>query len=199
MMVIQNPSPPSNSPRKQGENASKTLSLFHPIRFVATGCGSGCVPKIGGTTGSLFACLLAWPIHAHGNLALLIAATLLFVVGMGICHLYLRAMPQDSDPKEIVVDEIAGQWFLLSVLPQSLLAYAIGFAVFRIFDIVKPFPISYADRRYKGAFGIMFDDLLAALYPVFLFMIVVWLYQVMGVSFPMDALVTFLEGRSHVQ
>jgi phosphatidylglycerophosphatase A len=179
-------------------NGVKTLSLFHPVRFLATGCGSGCVPKIGGTTGSLFACLLAWPIHSLGGPGLLIAGTVMFFLGILVCHFYLRAMPSNPDPKEVVIDEIAAQWLLLSVLPQSLIAYVVGFVLFRFFDVLKPFPISYADCRYKGAFGIMFDDLLAAMYPVLLFLLTILMFNVFGAAFPLDSMLEFLSGRKDV-
>ena len=84
---------------------------------------------------------------------------------------------------EIVIDEVAGQWLLLCLLlpiyelavawkepgdegPSLLLVFAGAFVVFRLFDIVKPWPISWADRKVKGGFGVMLDDVLAALYPV---------------------------------
>ena len=69
-----------------------------------------------------------------------------------------------EDPKQVVIDEIAGQWLVLLIVPPGALEYALGFVLFRIFDIFKPWPVSWADRTIKGGFGVMLDDILAALY-----------------------------------
>lgn len=69
-----------------------------------------------------------------------------------------------DDPKEVVVDEVAGQWLVLAAIPADPALFALGFVLFRIFDIFKPWPVRWADRQVGGGLGIMLDDLLAALY-----------------------------------
>jgi phosphatidylglycerophosphatase A len=68
-----------------------------------------------------------------------------------------------KDPGYIVWDEFIGMWIALLLLPKSLLAYALAFALFRLFDIVKKGPVGWADKRFSGGFGVMFDDVLAGL------------------------------------
>ena len=68
------------------------------------------------------------------------------------------------DPGAIVIDEVAGQWLTLAVAPLDPLAYLLGFVLFRIADVLKPWPASWLDRRVGGAFGVMIDDVAAAAY-----------------------------------
>ncbi len=68
------------------------------------------------------------------------------------------------DPGMVVIDEVAAQWLVLAAAPTNLVAYAAGFLLFRIADIVKPWPASWADRSVHGGLGIMLDDILAAVY-----------------------------------
>ena len=77
----------------------------------------------------------------------------------------------NADAPEIVVDEVAGQWLTLAVVPPELFLYLAGFILFRIADIVKPWPASLVDRKMKSGFGVMLDDVVAAVYAsVFLLM-----------------------------
>jgi phosphatidylglycerophosphatase A len=69
-----------------------------------------------------------------------------------------------KDPGEIVVDEVVGMWITLALVPPSISLYVIGFALFRVFDIFKPWPVNWADRQLPGAFGVMVDDVLAGIY-----------------------------------
>ena len=68
------------------------------------------------------------------------------------------------DPGAIVIDEVAGQWLTLAVAPLDPLAYLLGFVLFRIADVLKPWPASWLDRRVGGGFGVMIDDVAAAVY-----------------------------------
>lgn len=89
----------------------------------------------------------------------------MFVCALAIwaIPLYLRRNPGE-DPGEIVIDEVAGQWVALLAVPAEPLLYLAGFALFRFFDIVKPWPVSWADRALPGAIGILLDDILAGVY-----------------------------------
>ena len=145
------------------------LPLLHPAKLIGTWFGVGLAPKAAGTFGSIAALPFAWVIQSCcGNMALFIASVIAFLAGWIACHYYLPHVDA-QDPREMVIDEISGQWLLLSFMPLTLTSYIVGLALFRFFDIVKPWPVSVADRNIHGGFGVMFDDTLAALYPVAIF------------------------------
>ncbi len=154
------------------EKQKPSLSFFHPIKFIGTWFGVGLAPYAAGTCASIAALPFAWVIQTcFGSVALFIASILVFILGVILCNLY--APYTDSlDPREMVIDEISGQWLLLSFMFPTLSSYITGLVLFRFFDIVKPWPISVADRKIHGGFGVMFDDALAAIYPLILFGIV---------------------------
>lgn len=137
--------------------------------WVATWFGSGASPKAPGTVGTLAALPFAWIIHTQlGAAALMASAVLLFFIGIWASNRYMADQGGDHDPGAIVVDEVAGIWLLLSFIFPGVLSYALGFILFRLFDILKPWPISYFDRTVHGGFGVMLDDILAAFYPLVL-------------------------------
>jgi len=143
-----------------------TLRFWHPACLIATWFGTGLLPVAPGTFASLAAVPLAWLIQAAGgSWAVLAAAVAAFAVGWLAATIYARRSGQ-RDPGPVVVDEVAAQWLVLALTPAEPLPYAVGFIAFRFFDIVKPWPISWVDRRWHGGFGIMFDDVLAAGYAV---------------------------------
>ncbi|MGK2739829.1 phosphatidylglycerophosphatase A family protein [Tepidicaulis sp. LMO-SS28] len=133
--------------------------------WVATWFGSGLSPKAPGTAGSLAALIFALPIPLLGlpPLLLLGAALLLFPAGIWAGARYAK-MHDTKDPGAVVVDEVVGQWMVLAVAPASPLGWLIALAFFRLFDILKPWPVSWADRKLDGGLGIMMDDVIAALY-----------------------------------
>jgi phosphatidylglycerophosphatase A len=156
-------------------------------RALATMFGLGLLRGMPGTYGSLVAVLIAYPILLlpMGYCWLALGSLLITLVGTRQSTRYMRDRSTAHDPKEIVIDEWAGQWItfsvwhgwlwliagsgdaaerLLSETAASPLYLALGFVLFRLFDIVKPWPISLADRRIKGGFGVMFDDVLAGLF-----------------------------------
>ena len=128
--------------------------------------GCGMSPWAPGTVGSLGSLPLGLLIYwSFGQIALAVCAALLFVAGWRIADAQLR---HDGgaleDPQWIVVDEVVGQWIALAALPLHPVSVLVAFALFRLFDIAKPWPVSWADRRLGGGLGIMLDDLLAGLY-----------------------------------
>lgn len=140
------------------------LSLWHPAAFVATWGGSGLLPRAPGTWGSLFTLPFAWMIATEwGSEALFIAAALAFVAGLWASEHYLK-YSTSKDPGAIVIDETAGQLLALALVPVELWWYAAGFILFRLADIFKPWPASWADRSLRGALGVMTDDIFAAVY-----------------------------------
>jgi len=136
-------------------------SLRHPANLLATWFGAGWFPFAPGTMGSFVAVIIAWPIRAYLGLDVLFAALIVvFVLGVWAAGHYSKASGKDDDGA-IVIDEVAGQWITLLLVPADPVLYAIGFVLFRAADIVKPWPISLADRKIGGGFGVMFDDVLA--------------------------------------
>ena len=127
--------------------------------------GCGLAGKAPGTLGSLgalpIAALLTW---AWGSTSLIPAAVLVFLVGWVVTAAHLKDDDETKDPQWIVIDEVAGQWATLAAAPLHPVWYLIGFLLFRVFDILKPWPVSWADKKIPGALGIMLDDMLAALY-----------------------------------
>jgi phosphatidylglycerophosphatase A len=129
--------------------------------------GLGLLGRAPGTLGSLGSIPLAAALVLSGGPWVLFAAAVaVFFLGWRLTALHLRDVTELKDPQWIVIDEVAAQWAVLAALPFSLPWYAAGFAAFRFFDIVKPWPVSWADRRVGGALGVMLDDVLAALYAV---------------------------------
>jgi len=143
--------------------------VSEPVRrdlswWAATWSGSGALPKAPGTWGSLAALPFAWLIQTSlGPVALVAAALVVFCLGIWVSEHTARRMGH-SDPGQIVIDEVAAQWLVLAVVPPSWQSYLAGFLLFRLFDILKPWPIRQIERRLGGGFGIMADDILAAIY-----------------------------------
>jgi len=135
----------------------------HPAHLIAFGFGSGLAPKAPGTFGTLLGWPLFWLIVAVApdlpNQLILLAAT--FLLGVWACGKTGRALGV-ADHGGMVWDEIVAFAFVLMFTPAGGLWMALAFALFRLFDIMKPWPIRAADRHLKNGFGVMFDDLLAA-------------------------------------
>ena len=139
----------------------------HPAHLIAFGFGTGLAPKAPGTVGTLLGLPLFWAILAvapdlPNQIILLIAA---FLVGIWACARAGRALGV-PDHGGIVWDEIVAFALVLVFTPATWVWVAIAFALFRLFDILKPWPIRLADTHLKNGFGVMFDDLLAALYAI---------------------------------
>ncbi|MCB1963228.1 MAG: phosphatidylglycerophosphatase A [Rhodocyclaceae bacterium] len=138
--------------------------LAHPAHFVALGFGSGLSPKAPGTAGTLAAWLL-YPLLsvALDDRVFLFFLLAAFAYGIIAAERTGRALGV-SDHGAIVWDEMVPFWLVLFFTPPTLAWQLAAFALFRFFDIVKPPPIGWADRRVKGGFGVMLDDLIAAGY-----------------------------------
>lgn len=137
--------------------------LRHPGHLLALGFGTGLARRAPGTIGSLAAAGL-WMLAAALGAplwALAAAAVLAAVVGVPLCAACARALG-GKDPAAIVWDEWAGTWIALCLAPPGLWWWLLALALFRVFDIAKPWPIGHLDRRVGGGLGIMLDDVLAA-------------------------------------
>lgn len=134
---------------------------FSPAMIAATWFGCGLAPKAPGTVGSLGALPAAWLILVYGGWSwLAVAAVAATVLGIVATAAVLKRSSV-KDPSFVVIDEVAGQW--IALLPAGLdpVLFVAGFLAFRLFDIWKPWPISWADRAVPGALGVMLDDLIA--------------------------------------
>ncbi len=139
------------------------MSPAHPATLIATFFGVGRLPRAPGTWASVVALPLGWVLAATGGLPALIGAILvLCALGVWAGGRYARGIGS-ADPSSVVVDEVVGQWIALIGAPLHPLAYLLAFALFRTFDIAKPWPISWFDRRVGGGVGIMADDVAAGL------------------------------------
>jgi phosphatidylglycerophosphatase A len=147
-----------------------------PAALLATWFGSGFLPIAPGSWASLAAlpcaALLVW---LGGPVLVLAAGAALFVIGMWASDAYMDAV-KVHDPPAIVVDEVVGQWLTLALVPVDPVVYAIGFLLFRVFDVLKPWPANFVDRTVTGGFGVMLDDVVAGIYAgAALWLIVPWL------------------------
>ncbi len=168
--------------------APQHYSLLHPVYWLCTWGHCGLSPKAPGTVGSLVALPYAALLyHKTGLLGLCIASVTAFIIGWYCSERYVQRT-QRQDPKEVVIDEVAGMWLTLALVI-AFMPFAVGqmggmwqttlwmtlpaFGFFRLFDIFKPWPISWCDKHIKGGLGIMLDDIIAAFPAAFC----VWLLQ----------------------
>lgn len=143
-----------------------SLRFHHPATLAATWFGSGLLRPAPGTWGTIAAYPFAYAIHlAGGPIGLIAAAVLSFVIGVWASTIYCRAAGKD-DASEVVIDEVTAIWIVLAALPATPAAWLGAFLLFRLFDILKPWPIRTIERRFKGGFGVMIDDIFAALLAV---------------------------------
>ncbi len=147
--------------------------MGQPATLLGTWFGCGLLPIAPGTWGSLAALPLAWALQsAGGPWAVLAAALVIFAVGCWAAHVMGKQSGED-DAGVIVIDEVAGQLLVLCFVPPGLVLYIVGFLLFRAMDILKPWPVNWADQKIKGGFGVMLDDVLAALYAIIPFAVLV--------------------------
>ena len=137
--------------------------LANPVHCLALGFGSGLAPKAPGTFGTL-AAIPFYLLLAQLDLAYYLAIVgVAFVLGVYLCDYTSNALGVHDHPG-IVWDEFVGFWITMIAVPVSWEWILLGFVLFRIFDIFKPWPVKLADKRVKGGFGIMIDDVLAGIY-----------------------------------
>lgn len=152
----------NNQVRDKHSSALPKLNWRNPIHFLAFGFGSGAMPKAPGTWGTLVAIpiyLLLQPLSLPIYLA---ALSLLTLFGIWLCHRTASDMGVHDHPG-IVWDEIIGYLITMIAAPAGWMWLVLGFVLFRFFDIIKPWPIRWADRHVEGGIGIMLDDILAGM------------------------------------
>jgi phosphatidylglycerophosphatase A len=147
--------------------------VAHPAHFIALGFGAGLAPRAPGTAGTLAALAIYWALALFlPPLVIAFLAVPLFFVGVWACGVAGRNLGVE-DHGAFVWDEIVAFLPLAALASASLWLQAIAFALFRLFDIWKPFPIRQFEARVKGGLGVMLDDLLAACYAYLVLVILV--------------------------
>ncbi len=142
------------------------LAFVHSrlAHFIAFGAGVGLSRLAPGTFGTLVAFPLFWLLDSFLEpFALLLAIDILFIMGIWACGITGKAL-SSHDHSGMVWDEIVAFMLVLYFIPEHWLWYIAAFVLFRFFDILKPPPIKYYERKFRGGLGVMFDDLLAAFY-----------------------------------
>lgn len=147
--------------------------------LIATWFKSGLSPKAPGTVGSLCSVPLAWFLATYsGTWGIVLGSVVVFFIGWWATHIVLQDKSNGDDPGFVVIDETAGQvlsFVFISHTPINIYCYILGFAFFRFFDILKPWPVSYFDKKVHSAFGVMTDDICAGLYAGILLAITNWI------------------------
>ena len=139
------------------------FAYARPARMLAFGFGAGLARVAPGTFGTLAAWPLGWLLAGAPPALVFPLLGVLFLVGIWACGATARELGI-ADHGAIVWDEMVAFLLILAVLPDSFAWQLAGFVAFRAFDIGKPPPIRWIERRYRGGFGVMFDDLVAAGY-----------------------------------
>ena len=148
------------------------FAFSHPAHFIALGFGAGLSPVAPGTAGTLLALPLWWLFGGDGDPVLLLAVlTFLFGLGVWACGVSGRHLGV-ADHGAMCWDEVVAFLLVLALVPEDPAWQAAAFVLFRGFDILKPPPIRQAEARFKGGFGVMFDDILAAGYTLLVLAVV---------------------------
>jgi phosphatidylglycerophosphatase A len=161
---------------KQPDLRQPNLKLLfqHPAYFFGLGFGSGLAKKAPGTFGTIVGLPIFWLISAYGLPIQLFIITVLFIIGIYFCNATGRVLGV-VDHGSIVWDEIVAMMLVLTFTPMQWQWWLVAFLFFRLFDIWKPYPIRQCDAKLKNGFGVMFDDLLAAIYAIISLRVLLWL------------------------
>ena len=140
----------------------------HPAHFIALGAGTGLLPTMPGTWGSLLAIPIALLLHHLGSTIIYLGISIiLLIIGTWAAHVTGQHLKEPDHPS-IVIDEIAALTLLLFFTGRPWPAAILSFVLFRVFDTLKPPPIDRIDKQTKTALGVMLDDLIAAIYTLIL-------------------------------
>jgi len=137
--------------------------IFHPIHFLSLGLGSGLAPFAPGTAGTVVAVLLYLPLSVLPLSTYVFVLVISSLLGIYFCQQTTNRLGVDDHPA-IVWDEFVGFWITMFMAPTGWQWIVLGFVLFRLFDIWKPWPIRVIDHKVKGGLGVMLDDILAGVY-----------------------------------
>ena len=149
--------------------------LKNPVHLLAFGLGSGCAPVAPGTFGTLAAVAIYIPLSRLSLPWYLLVLGLVIIAGIWLCGKTSKDLGV-HDHGGIVWDEFAGYFVTMIAAPPGWQGIVLGFILFRLFDIWKPWPIRWLDKQVAGGLGIMVDDLLAGLYALGLLQLIHWLF-----------------------
>lgn len=155
---------------------SAKLVFTNPIIFLAFGFGSGLAPKAPGTFGTLVSVPLYLLLMNLATISYIVVCCLVSIIGIYICGYTAKALKTHDHPG-IVWDEFAGFLITMIGISFSWTNVLIGFILFRIFDIFKPWPISWLDKKVSGGFGIMIDDIIAGLFSLLALHIILYFFD----------------------
>ena len=149
----------------------KKRSIKSITYLFATFFGTGYLPLAPGTAASIIALVLFWYLPL-GQISWL-AVIMIFCI-IGIFTSTVVEKENEKDPGIVVIDEVVGQWLTLLFIPKTFFLMLCGFVLFRLMDIFKPYPINIS-QQLGGGFGIMLDDILAAIYAAIILQIILFL------------------------
>ena len=158
--------------KKRGTNTllNKNFILKNTHHMIALGFGTGLYKKAPGTLGTLVAIPFFLAINKADIYLQLLFAVMVFFLGIWSSNVTSKSLKL-KDPSCIVIDEIAAFLLLLILINPNTYQLIYAFILFRIFDIWKPYPISWLEKKYSGGFGIMIDDIAAALMALIIYLI----------------------------
>ena len=156
----------------------KYIVLRNPVHLFSFGFGAGLSPFAPGTMGTLIAIPIFLLLSTFSSIIYLLILAILFVAGCWAAGLTAKALNTHDHPG-IVIDEIVGYLITMLFVPASWYWMLLGFLLFRLFDIWKPWPIAIIDRRVPGGLGIMLDDVLAAFYGLLSMHLVIWSVKIL--------------------
>ena len=143
-------------------NPSFSQLVRSPVLLLAFGFGSGLSPRAPGTLGTIAAIPLWLLLAQLPQISYILVVAAAALIGISICGVAAERLGV-HDHGGIVWDEFVGLWIAMAFLPPSYVSLALGFMRFRLFDIIKPWPISWLDKHVGGGLGIMIDDVVAGL------------------------------------
>ena len=146
----------------------------NPIHLVAFGLGTGASPYAPGTMGTLLGVPIVWLLAGWPLWVYLLVTVILILAGTWVCEKTARDIGV-HDHSGIVIDEVAGYLVTMIAVPVNIWTLLAGFVLFRLFDVAKPWPIHWLDKKVKGGLGIMIDDVIAGVFAL----AVMWL----GIAF----------------
>ncbi len=146
--------------------------LKRPVCFLGLGFGSGLAPFAPGTFGTIAAIPIYMLMELLPLTIYLLVTTIFFILGIYICQKSADWLGKD-DPSAVVWDEIAGYLVTMIAAPSGWAWMLLGFVLFRFFDIIKPWPISWFDKNLHGGLGIMVDDVVAGMFAAFCLQLIV--------------------------
>ena len=149
---------------KRSRDKRLTLALLrHPVHLLSFGFGSGYAPFAPGTFGTLVAVPVFMWLSQFSTVQYVVIVAVMFTAGIWFCNQTSQTLGV-HDHKAIVWDEIVGYLITMLLITPSWLNICAGFALFRLFDIWKPWPINLLDKNVHGGLGIMLDDVLAGFF-----------------------------------